>query len=356
MKTKIVIVTILLFIIIVLLPRNDKFISETILSVINPLKQSYQNFRQEITNKSYSYIFQKESIEKLNRENRVLKKQLLEQIHYIQQVKDVYQVLPDLSHLPIKNISITQTISYVKLNSFSQIILTTPKNLKEDKLYGLMQNRVVAGTARLRNNQLYGYLISDEKCRFSVFIGDTKAPGIAIGIKKNQMLVKFIPKWHKLKVGDKVITSGLDGIFFADIPVGVVKEIEVQSSYTVAKIETFSDIFHPKTFFLINDAKATLTQDFDSNKTDISKRYSIPNTQESPVVDKNITKDINTSSTISSIPKRIDQTQENIIEPKPIIETIIAPIKIKKHYKKRRTYKHKRRRKRKRKTNNLDLF
>ena len=334
MKTRLVIIAILLLMLTVLLSRNDEHISDTLLGIINPLKQGYKNFTQSIEDKSHSYIFQKESIEKLSLENRILRKRLLQQIHYIEEVKNIYEVLPDLSHLPIQNISIIQTISYVKLNSFSQIILTKPKGLEENKLYGLIQNQVVGGIARVKNNQLYGYLTSDEKCRFSVFIGETKAPGIALGIEKNTMLVKFIPKWHKVKVGDIVVTSGLDAIFFADIPVGLVTKVEIQSSYTVAHIKTYSDIFHPKTFFLINDARARLTEGFDSNTTKSIRRYSIPdinNTEQNsssvPVEDQNVS-----IPSISSIPSRIDQTQDDIVE---LVaeenETIEAPpLKVKK--------------------------
>ena len=315
MKTRLVIIAILLLMLTVLLSRNDARITDTLLNIINPIKQSYKNLTQNLEDKSHSYIFQKESIEKLSRENRILRKRLLEQMHYIEEVKNIYKVLPDLSRIPVSNISITETISYVKLNSFSQIILTKPEGLEEDKLYGLIQGRVVGGTARVHNNQLYGYLTSDDKCRFSVFIGENKAPGIALGREKNEMIVKFIPKWHKLKEGDKVVTSGLDSIFFADIPVGLVTKIEVRSSYTVAHIKTYSDIFHPKTFFLINDPKATLTDGFDSNKTQLPTRYSIPDTgieqnNSNPIVETNSTEPV-----ISSIPSRIDQTQHDVITP-----------------------------------------
>ncbi len=330
MKTRLVIIVILLLILTVLLSRNDERISDTFLNIINPIKQKYKNFTQNLENKSQSYIFQKEAIQKLGKENRILRKRLLEQIHYIEQVKDIYEVLPTLSHVPVKNISITDTISYVKLNSFSQIMLTKPKGLVEDKLYGLIQGSVVAGTARVHNNQLYGYLTSDEKCRFSVFIGETNAPGIAMGLKENDMLIKFIPKWHKIKEGDTVVTSGLDGIFFADIPVGLVTKVEVQSSYTVAHIKTYNDIFHPKTFFLINDAKATLAENFDSNSTKLSTRYSIPDTNVKQSLSNEPLKDANISTpVVSSIPSRIDQTQEDIIEP---VEPSEIPEKPKKVY------------------------
>ncbi len=225
--------------------------------------------------------------------------------------------------------------------------------MKANELHGIIQGRVVAGIARVQNNQLYGYLTSDKKCRFSVFIGETKAPGIAFGYEQNEMRIKFIPKWHHIKEGDKVVTSGLDNIFFANIPVGIVTKIEVQSSYTVAHIKTYSDIFHPKTFFLITDAKATLTENFDSNKTNIV----LPQTSAIDTIDMNDTNnstsmtmsttDLNhTMPVVSSIPSRIDQTQDDLIEPETIEEQHVAPkpkIRIKK-------------RKSKSSSSHLDLF
>ena len=364
MKTRIIIIIILLAILAGLLTKNDERIMDVLLGTINPIKQKYKNFTQNIEDKSHSYIFQKESIEKLSRENRILRKRLLEQTHYIKQVKDIYDVLPQLKRLPVQNISITETISYVKLNSFTQIILTKPKEVHEGKLYGLIQGTVAAGVAVVKNNQLYGYLTSDDKCRFSVFIGRNSAPGIAIGMNKNEMVVKFIPKWHKIKEGDKVVTSGLDNIFFANVPVGIVSKVETQSAYKVAYIKTYSDVFHPKTFFLINDPKATLARDFDRFLTEVPKEKECIRPSDLNLTDTNgtaILTDMNeTTDTrlsegnlsvpiISSIPARIDQTQAEIIEPEVPAEPHTEP----KPEPKQKRIIHK---KKKRATQSLDLF
>lgn len=331
MKTRFIFIIILLLVLVVLLTRNDDRISDILLSIINPIKQNYKSLSQEIEDKSHSIIFQKESIEKLSMENRVLRKRLLEQTHYIRQVKNIYSILPDLSQHPVHNISIVETISYVKLNSFSQIILTKPKEIMDNKLYGLIQGTVVAGIGKLRNNQLYGYLTSDSRCRFSVFLGDKKAPGIAVGVKKNEMIVKFIPKWHKVDTGDKVITSGLDNIFFAGIPVGVVTSVKIKSSYKIAYIKTYSDVFHPKTFFLINNARDTLVEGFDSKATQLNRRdYSIPQNSEQNRSEIIVPEHNQTLPIISSIPSRIDQTQEEIVEPETPSEKVNPHKSIKK--------------------------
>jgi len=335
MKTKAIVIVLLLLVVAVLLTKNNDRIEGTILNSINPLKQSYQKFTQDIENKSKSYIFQTETIERLSKENRILRQRMLEQLHYLNQIKNIYNVLPDLKKFPENSISVSETISYVKLNSFSQIILTKPKDLKEDNLYGLIQGTVVAGVASIKNNQLYGYLTSDDKCRFSVFIGKEKAPGIAIGMSRDKMIVKFIPKWHNVKKGDKVITSGLDKIFFSNVPVGIVTEIEVQSAYSVAYIKPYTNALNPKTFFVITNPMVSILNNFDLNGT---KLHSNPTVQiekshinDINKTDSNITKytieDLNitdnavtlkeynsTIPVISSIPSRIDQTQDDIVE------------------------------------------
>jgi len=320
MKTRIFIIILLLLVLGILLTRNDDRITNTLLNIINPIKQNYKAFTQEIEDKGQSYLFQQESIERLSKENRILRKRLLEQTHYIKQVKDIYEVLPRLSKLPVHNIALTSTISYVKLNSFSQIILTKTKGIRERKIYGLIQDSVVAGIARLRHNQLYGYLTSDPQCRFSVFVGEEQAPGIAIGMQENKMIVKFIPKWHKIKVGDKVVTSGLDNIFFSDLPVGIVTDVQVQSAYKVAYIKTYADLYHPKVFFLIEDPRATLTLGFDRNVTSLTDPctrddHNISHEQNLTLPEKVDEEDNETMPEISSIPDRIDQTLTDRVEP-----------------------------------------
>jgi len=350
MKTRIITIIILLLILLVLLTRNDDRIADTLLDTVNPIKQSYKEFTQGIEDKSHSYIFQKETIEKLSHENRVLRKRLLEQMHYIKQVQDIYNILPELSKVPVHSISIADTISYVKLNSFSQIILTKPKGIVEDKIYGLIQGTVVAGVSTIKNNQLFGYLTSDDKCRFSVYIGDTKAPGIAVGVDKNKMIIKFIPKWHNIQVGDKVVTSGLDEIFFSNVPVGIVTEVEVQSAYTVAYIKTYNNVLHPKTFFVINDPKVTVLEGFDRKAIkvalkcpkDIETIYVDANDsmliadsnnteQNITLAETNSSEFNNTIPILSSIPNRMDQTQEDVVEPAEPDEHVapapVAPVK-----------------------------
>ena len=269
MRARILLLLLLSLLLFILVNRNNQELRFLVLDLINPLKSNYKEVSREIQDKGESYLFQKERIEKLSRENRVLRKYLLDQTHYLRQVASLYKKLPTLERLPYKSIALVDTISYVKLNKFDEVLLTVPKKipLQEGKIYGLIQGEVVAGIARYRGGLLDGILLSNPKCRFDVFIGPKRYPGIAEGVDKNLIAVKFIPKWAKVKKGDRVETSGLDGIFFANIPVGVVQKTLVEGSYQTAYVRTYADTMHPGIFFLITDASPYLVSFYDQNRS-----------------------------------------------------------------------------------------
>ena len=329
MKTRIlVIVLLLLFLAIVVTHKNGKLVN-ALLSIINPIKQTYSSVTKEVGDKSQSYVYQKENIQKLLKENKYLRKRLLEQKHYIKQVRDLYKKIPSLEKMPRNSIDIVQTISYVKLNTFNQVILTKPRDIKgsQNSLYGLIQDGVAAGVAHVENNNLYGALVSSGKCRFSVFVGENRAAGIAIGVDTRKMIVKFIPKWTDIKPGDKVYTSGLDRIFFADIPVGSVENVAVESSYKVAYIKPYADILHPDYFYLVKDPDVSLASKFDGNYICNCKNITL-SSEQNQSIDQNISlaESNNTLENmqephVSSIPsvlpeepKKIIQTQEEVVE------------------------------------------
>ncbi len=366
MKTRILVITLLLLFLTIILTQKDGRIVDILLSVINPVKQTYTNVTREVGDKSQSYVYQKENIQKLSKENKFLRKRLLEQKHYIQQVSDLYKRIPSLERIPRKSVEIVQTISYVKLNSFSQVILTKPQDLNgsKDRLYGLIQGSVVAGVAKVHNNNLYGALVSNEKCRFSVFVGEKRAAGIAMGVNAKEMYVKFIPKWSEIKPGDKVFTSGLDTIFFANIPVGVVERVEVESSYKVAYIKAYADVLHPDYFYLIKDPLVTLTSKFDgqyisdcNNSRSIVDQNQTLADQNLSLSDENRTVDSMLDPVISSIPsvlpeepKKIIQTQDEEVSSEqlqPPPENHRRPVKKKKKKKKKKP---------RPKIENLDMF
>lgn len=306
MKSRVLFFLLLFVVLFILITRSNHSIQDTILNVISPVKQTYRSLTQSVKNRGKSYIFQKENIQKLTKENKVLRKYLLDQTHYLQQVSTLYKKIPSLEKLPHHSMELVNTISYIRLNSFNEIMLTRPKKakLEANHLYGLIQNEVVGGTAILRGDHLYGYLSSNPRCRFGVFVGKNRSPGIAEGVDKETMIVKFIPKWAKVDVGDKVETSGLDGLFFANVPVGTVKKVKIESSYKTAYIKTYNDTLHPDYFFLIADPTPYLASTYDKDQTQLDTNTTPVGRADNQAM---------MEEKISSIPEAV-QTQDNVVD------------------------------------------
>jgi len=303
MKKRSLILLIVLIVLFVISTKYHGISKSFFLDFINPVKVSYL----KLTNISDSYLKQQENILKYEKENNRLKKLLIEQSNYIDQLSKIYKLIPSLVKKPYKNIYLTDTISYVKLNRLNEIILTTPKNFnfEDKKPYGLLQNDIVSGIAQYKDGKLYGYLLSNPKCTFSVVIGDKKVNGVAQGDNKNGMIIKFIPRWSKIKIGDIVNTSGLDNIFFPKIPVGIVTDIKTLDRYKEAKVKVYANLSKPSTFFLISDATPYLTTDYTPKTSFPNKFY--------PFVpaSSNVEQDINTTQTKDQTisPESVDEQE-----------------------------------------------
>ena len=293
MKKRGSLLLIILIIFFVILTRYNGAAKSFFLDLINPIKVAYRDF----TNLSDNYLQQKDLIAKLKEENSQLQKELLEQSNYIEQLSKVYRVIPSLVKKPYKTIYLVDTISYVKLNKLNEIMLTTPKNFKlqENRPYGLIQKNYVAGVAVYKDNKLYGYLLSNEKSSFSVYIGPNKISGVAQGANGNKMIVKFIPRWSKVKIGDIVKTSGLDNIFFPNILVGKVTEVKTLNRYKEATVEYFANLSNPGLFLLVTDPTPYLTNEYMPQTTFPNKVYPfIPiNSEQNRTKETTQTKDSN---------------------------------------------------------------
>jgi len=263
MMNKKIIFFIIILLIALLLLKKEEEIQNYFSKMILPIKENYINTSTKANEYIEKYTSQAETIENLKEENLLLRKYLYKQKSTIIQLEQ-YSKVKFETFSNNKDILPVQTISYAKFNDFSTLHLNHGEKLIDGKIYGLIQKNVAAGIAIKENDLLEGILISNPKCQFSTFIGEKKMPGIAKGIDENTMEINFIPKWSKINIGDKVITSGLDNIFLADIPVGTVKNILTRSTYKTAIIDTYADILHPNYFYLV---KKVPIQIYDINET-----------------------------------------------------------------------------------------
>ncbi len=273
MNKKIIFFIIILLVALLLFQKEEE-IQNHFSKMVLPLKEQYVNSKTSASEYIEKYTSQAQTIEKLKEENLLLRKYLYKQKSTIIQLEQYNKVKFKIFSTN-EDILPVQTISYTKFNDFSRIHLNHEEHLKDEKIYGLIQKNVAAGIAIKENGLLEGILLSNPKCQFSTFIGEKKMPGIAKGVDENTMEINFIPKWSKINIGDKVITSGLDNIFLANIPVGTVKNILTRSTYKTAVIDTYADILHPNYFYLV---KKVPIQIYDINESKKLVDQNISNT------------------------------------------------------------------------------
>ncbi len=155
---------------------------------------------------------------------------------------------------PSPRLELIQAKSYMKFSDYNKIWIDF-KNFDKNEIYGLIKNNFTAGIIISKNSKPLALLQGDQKCTFSVVIGDMEAPGIAFG-NNNKMIVKFIPPWIVIREGDEVTTSGLDNIFIVGVKVGKVTKVIEKLSFKEAHIKPYySSTKIPSYFHIINKKK-----------------------------------------------------------------------------------------------------
>ncbi|MBN2781648.1 MAG: rod shape-determining protein MreC [Campylobacterales bacterium] len=224
-------------------------IQTPIIKTSNYIKLSFSNTLEYIDNKIELHFFQANKIEHLKAKLKEYENNHLIMQELASELDDLFSASKsDLKSVP--EVELVRSISYRKFGDLNQIWIEM-KDYNSSKIYGLVYNELVAGIVIPQNEQPLALLNKDIKSAYSVFIGKDKAPGIAHGNNSEYLVVKFIPAWFKLNVGDEVITSGLDKIFFKGLKVGKVISFSSSQGYQSAVIEPYYKINNPNYFHVI---------------------------------------------------------------------------------------------------------
>ncbi len=195
----------------------------------NFVLSGYLHARNVVIHKINEHFYQQKIILKLREENKKLEKSALLSIAFAGKLNDVLKDNNISIYKP--NVKRIQAISYSKLNNYNKIWLDF-KDFNKSRIYGLLYQGYGVGIVVDQDSHPEGLLLKDPNAIFSVYVGKDKIPGVLQG-NTNDILVKYIPQWMNPKIGDEVVTSGLDDIFFQGVRVGkIVKVIEEESSKT----------------------------------------------------------------------------------------------------------------------------
>jgi len=223
-------------------------IKENIISEYNVVKDKVINIYDTIQFEITSYIEQAEQIKKLKKDNRLF----MDYISSITPILISYQKFKEFHKINNNKVVFSKTISYANLPDMTSIYVDYSDNKKVNHPLGLIYNNQAAGIiTEVYNNYSLALLNINPKVTYTVFIGKNKIPGIVFGGKN--MEIKYIPNYKPIKIGDLVITSGLDRIFYEGVKVGVITSIIHKKLYQEAKIKPFYDSYHPTFFYVFKN-------------------------------------------------------------------------------------------------------
>ncbi len=224
-------------------------IQEPFIYALNALKTSYHSSIKRTNDAIEKHFFQAGEIESLKEKLAKYENNHLVMQQLASEVEDLF-VLNHSTLTSNPKIELTRVISYEKFGDLNRLWINVI-DYNKTKIYGLIYNETVAGIVIPRKSKALALLNRDIKCSYAVYIGKDKAPGIAHGNNEENLIVDFIPAWHEIKVGDEVISSGLDNIFYKGIKVGKVLSITKSQGYQIAVIKPYYDSDDPSYFHLI---------------------------------------------------------------------------------------------------------
>jgi len=247
---------VLLFILVVVV-SVFKFgiLSQTpMLYVSNAIKTVFINLKEGIASAINLHFGQAETIKELKIENEELRMRVAMLGGFANEVVELGNFKKyEKEYEP--NLSAVRVISYAQLPYFQKVWVDF-EDYNSSRIYGLLYNNATAGIiSDGEEGNALALLNGDPKCSYAVYVGKKKAPGIVMGKNDREMVVRYIPSWMSIEIGDEVMTSGLDGIFFAGVKVGVVTDVKTVHAYKEAVIKPYFNSLNPRYFYVIEKTR-----------------------------------------------------------------------------------------------------
>jgi rod shape-determining protein MreC len=124
----------------------------------------------------------------------------------------------------------------------------------------VMSSRGLVGRVTLLStNSARVLLISDAGSTASAMVQRSRARGVVYGQRsatgKPTLLLRFVPQGEEMRVGDRVITSGIGGIFPEGILVGTITQVQRRETdmYQEATVEPAADLLRLERVYVVTN-------------------------------------------------------------------------------------------------------
>jgi len=247
MRQKGIMSTVMLLIVIVLLYRYYEPIKEKAIAFSVETKSTFTAQKEAIIRSIESHFQQKKQIEDLKAKVAELEPKASLSVAFASKLNHFLKE----SNLSIDQpeLHLIQTLGFQNMQDKNRLWVDFP-GFKKEKNYGLIFRGFTAGIIREQEKQPLALLQADKESIFSIFIGKEHIQGVAFGNGKN-ITVKYIPSYENPLVGDEVITSGSDHIFYEGIKVGTIISVEKKDMYKIATVKPYVDLKQAHFFYAV---------------------------------------------------------------------------------------------------------
>jgi rod shape-determining protein MreC len=247
MSQKSILSSAFLLLLIALIYKNQALLTQKTLHFSNEIKATFLHQKDTIQSTIQRYFQQAQQIKILQEKVKELEPKASLSVAFASKLNHLLKE----SDLNVKhpNLHLVEALGYEYIADSTKLWLDFP-HFNKKKNYGLIYRGFTAGIIRQKSDLPLAILQSSNKSLFSVFIGEKHIQGVAFGAGK-YIDVKYIPNYENPQVGDEVITSGLDEIFYEGIKVGKVIAIEKNDMYTIATLKPYADLKQAHFFYAV---------------------------------------------------------------------------------------------------------
>jgi len=219
-----------------------------VLSISNGVKLFFIEQYDRVSGNIQRHFRQKEQIKSLQKEVETLRSPAQLSTLFATKLNQFLDEANLTSYNPSLNLS--RVIAYEELDNPFRIWIDI-QDFDKNRTYGLIHKGFTAGLVYSKFDKPLAHLQLDKKVVFSVLIGSNKLLGVLFGNEKN-LLIKYIPIHSDIKIGDEVITSGSDNLFYEGIKVGKIIDIKTKDIYKVATVEPYMKVKKPNFFYIVD--------------------------------------------------------------------------------------------------------
>ncbi len=209
--------------------KGDRFIENLLSAVAYPFQAAFSGTYNGVSSVWNNYIYlvelkgandeQKDTILRLIEENNTLR----EALHENRRLKDLLSLKDESSFETVAAKVLTYNIGAwtktVKINRGE-------RDGVADDMPLISPEGMVGRVIRTSKRSAEALLITDPRSSIDVMLQRTRVRAVAEGDGSGGLILKYIRDLEDIRIGDKVVTAGLSGIFPRKLPVGIVTLVE----------------------------------------------------------------------------------------------------------------------------------